>query len=413
MLKKTMTLFVILGVLSLTACSYGLTPNSVSESPSGSEESPAATSESDHNSALPEEELSFAPIDDIMSKMDATNLYELRMVDEHIGYVLGINQNHTQKSADGELIPEAVLARFDFKTGEITVVHRKNQPAAWFYRMQAAKQPDGTEVVFDGQTICTVVNGSVKDSFSLPEALTGNPAAIYDADYHIGTDYFAYVAPDTKDLFVKNFKTGDTSTPFPAVDSGKQHAYAPLFSLGGDQLLFFKGGKNSGEYDSIIGLNMKGDKLFETEKPKRLAFETFPGWLEDDFYTMQATDSSTDTKSGLVTYFTLYDKSGSVNRNLILDCKLSALQRYSSSEAGLCFTALVKEEPEGKSLFSYAVGLLNLRLGQAYFVQRSDIRIISCDLSPSGSVLAWLEDEHIRAIPLADAPREPVSVAVN
>ncbi len=412
MLKKTMTLFVTLSVLLLTACSYGLTPHSVSENPSGSEERPAAASESDHTADLPEENLSFAPIDDIMSKMDATNLYELRMADEHTGYVLGINQNHAQESADGELIPEAVLARFDFTTGEITVVSRKNQPTAWSYRMQAAKQPDGTEVVFDGQTVYTVADGSLKDSFSLPEAPTGNPAAIYDADYHIGTDYFAYVTPDTHDLFAKNFKTGDTSTLFSAVDggSGMQLPYAPLFNPNGDQLLFLRGGANSGEYDSIVGCNSKGDKLFETEKLERLAFETFLGWLEDGFYTMQ---SSNDIQSDLVTYFTLYDKSGSVNRNLILDCELLTLQRYSSSEGGLCFTAVVKEDSEGKPLFSYAVGLLDLRLGQAYIVQRSDTHINSCDLSPSGSVLAWLEDEHIRAIPLAGAPREPVSVAVN
>ncbi len=327
---------------------------------------------------------------DIKTLIGATNIFEIRMIDEENAFILGISDKQ-KTSADGYLTWENILAKMNINTGEVEEISRGYYLSDGRENMLVGNQHDYAEVVFNGQVIFYIDNNRLKDQ-RLLEVDKKKCAA-----YHASTDSLVYVDNSTLDLCLYHMENGKTITLFESVKNQNgevlQMPSQPYISADGNKVLFQKVGETDFMYESIVGCDINGNVLFETDKLDRLSDIVYADWIPEGLFTMQTTDQSKDTQSGQATYFATYDQSGVSKKRFLLEGIIARIQRSSTNSTSLSFSMY-----ELESVLKYALGVVNLQTGETNIVYHSNGIITSHDLSPSGEIIVWIEDHVVCSV---------------
>lgn len=339
---------------------------------------------------------------DVKALLGATNLFDIRMIDEVNAYILGISDNQ-QVTTEGFLVWENILAKVNLETGEVYDIFRGYFTNDGRENMFVQRFQDRSEMVFTGQMLFYISENKLKDQRILEENRQR------EASFHAPSNTLVYVDDSTLNLNLYDMESDSITLLYESVKNENgaviQMPCHPYFNSDGNKVLFQKAGETDLLYENIIGCDVNGKVLFETDKLKRLSDVVYAAWLKEGFYTMQATDQSVDSPSGQATYFTIYDQNGAAKNRFMISGAIVGIQRSPNDSTVLAFRML---EPD--SVLHNALGVVDLLTGQANIVHHSKGIITSQDISPSGKLLVWIEDHVIYTTKLAKVKSEAISV---
>ena len=398
---KLKLLICLLLALLLPACNVGFGAQNSFSTPSISSDISALASSSVSSALSEEEPVLIYRNNDILKQLNATQLEQVRYLDENTAYIFAFYFDDNVDLGTGK--GEGILARYKIDSNEVKVLHRQRMSIDAGQELKVEAVADGSVVVFNGWGVYSVFEDDTVEYTELEERFRETPFL------DIQNKRLAYADK----IFDRN--TGETIILYPSIfkeyEGGRGYssegAFLPKISPNGERVMFqhvFGGGMG---FKRIICTDLKGKQIFKTEEIERISSELHMGWLQDKINTVQNRDTHSNADDDYSSLFTLYDEAGKLEKRFEISTPIGLMQQTpnnSSNKVSFYFNDYQIKK------WDCSLGIVDFDTGSAKEVYRSPNIIVSHDLSPSGEKLIWLEQNALCELELANAKPSDIPI---